>query len=201
MFLFKISVGATPVVRAFRIADHSVEESAINRSMNNIRVFVIGCTALLFTCAQTSQGANDRQLEDAVANKFFEIRAGANLPRLSRIRSRAEVEEITCTAASFGGIRNTRVTVYQTSDPTIPSPELRRLALHETPEGKAGYTRFAVAVWPVRGDKSAAEKSYWVGIKLYLSPIWELLTYTMTDDIGHQNDWTKDVSSNCRGMH
>ena len=154
----------------------------------------------LFSCILAAHAASDRKLEDAVANLFVQIRADAKLPRLTRIEHSIQVEQLTCTAASRDASRFADLLLYKTEDPFTAPAGLRRLAIKKWPRGEVTPTRFAVAVWPAH-TPDAGQPQYWVGVKLYLSPIWEFLTYTMTDDIGHRNDWKRGVSADCNKVH
>jgi len=151
-------------------------------------------------CLAPLHAANNPRLEDDVAKALIQIRAEAKLPRLTRIRNREEVQQLTCTAASRGAAVKYGPLTYKTTDPSTVTLELRKEALYMPPHGTVSDTRFAVAVWPAK-ETGSGQQEYWVGVALYLSPVWELLTYTMTDDIGHRNDWKRLVSPDCKNVH
>jgi hypothetical protein len=151
-------------------------------------------------CLVPLHAANDPHLEDEVAKAFIQIRAEARLPKLTRIKNREELQQLTCTAASRDAPVKYGPLTYKTDDPSTFTSELRKEALYKDPHGEVSVARFAVAVWPAQ-KTSSGQQEYWVGIRLYMSPVWELLEYTMTDDIGHRNDWKHLVSADCKNIH
>lgn len=103
--------------------------------------------------------ANDPHLEDEVAKAFIQIRAEARLPKLTRIKNREEVQQLTCTAASRDAAVKYGPLTYKTGDPfTFPS-ELRKEPLYTDPHGVVPFTRFAVAVWPAQKTSSGEQEN------------------------------------------
>jgi hypothetical protein len=139
----------------------------------------------------------DRKVEDIVANLFTRFRSDAGLATLTRITTRTDLEQLTCTAASRD-IGARIPLIYETSDPSIMSSELKRRAAFKQPSNSVPrLTRFAVAVWAARQAENGVQQ-YWVGVSLYPAAFWEFIDYTMTDDIGRRNNWKRRVSPDCQ---
>jgi hypothetical protein len=165
--------------------------------MSRLRVRVVAAYGLISAgCSWAAQPSNDPKLEDQVAERILQLREQAGLPKLTRIKHSKELEQLTCTTAVEDG-RRRMLFAFKTSDP-VSSAQLNKFALWPPPhKGEWGGTRFAVAVWPARRSGNEPQQ-YWVGVKKYLGVFATFIDYTLTDDIGHQNDWKKAVNPDCK---
>ena len=140
--------------------------------------------------------------ERQLAQIFEMIRRENNLPKLSRINRRQELDQLACTAALSDanpyGHNAPAALMYATSDPTSVTEELKSIARFnqvETPPD----SRYAVAIWPGI-DKETGRQIYWVGVKIYTSAFYEFIDNTFTDDRPYRNQWKERVAPACRDI-
>jgi hypothetical protein len=140
--------------------------------------------------------------ERQVAQTFESIRRENDLPKLSRITHRQELDQLVCTAAlndaNPSGQNSPAALMYKTSDPAAVTEELKSIARFsqvETPPN----SRYAVAIWP-RTDKETGQRIYWVGVEIYTSAFYEFIDNTFTDNRPYRNEWKKKVAPSCRDV-
>ena len=140
--------------------------------------------------------------ERQIALTFESIRQENNLPKLSRIAHRQDLDQLVCTAAlndaNPSGQNFPAALMYKTSDPASVNEELKSIARYnqvETPPN----SRFAVAIWPGI-EKETGRLVYWVGVKVYTSAFYEFIDNTFTDNRSYRNDWKKIVAPPCRDV-
>jgi hypothetical protein len=164
-----------------------------------------------FAAAQDSGGlqttrARDPKLfdryESELARNFELIRRENNLPKLSRIAHRQDLDQLVCTAAASGlNARNEyfhAALIYKTSDPASITKGFKSVALFhqvETPP----ISRYAVAVWPGT-EIETGRPIYWVGVETYTSAFYEFIDRTFTDDRFSWDEWKKLVDPTCRDL-
>ena len=190
-------------------------EAAIVKALN-LRICTLLVSALAFAplaaAAQeappvTKQGdteqhtvARDKEKEDQVAKLFEGIRADAKLPRLQRIRYRADLEQGICTSALTGQPSKQGAAFYITADPESITPELKKIAASNRldPHNKPWYARYSVAVWRVN-DPQAGKVAYRVGVGLYETGLAEFVDCHFTDDVHYCGKWKESIARPCRG--
>lgn len=172
-------------------------------SANALEKVVLICTILLGLIVKTAQaqssattGVRDAHVEDVVAALFEHARSESGTRPLSRIY-RSDVEKLVCTATvkdgSQSSVRLPLHALYKTAQPDKLSDALRKLADYRD---KAGYRRYAVAVWTAQPPTDPVQ--YWVGIRLYLSSGAEFVDNHFTDDVFYKNNWKVAVVPQCR---
>jgi hypothetical protein len=182
----------------------------------NLRIGTLLCSALAFAplaaAAQeaaptTKQGhteqqavTRDKEKEDQVAKLFEGIRADAKLPKLERIRHRADLEQGVCTSALTGQPSKQGAASYMTGDPESITPELKSIAASNRldPHNKPWYARYSVAVWRVK-DSQSGKVAYRVGVGLYETGLAEFVDCHFTDDVHYCGKWKESVAPPCRG--
>ena len=162
---------------------------------------------------------NSRE-EDTVANLFDSVRKDAKLNRLSRIRDRESLQQLTCTVSVTEKVpmfssgspvlgnsarwEDTSSALYETMNPSEIAPELRRIALFERPRGRRGrapgYARYSVAVWPAQPKTDEGKTEYWVSIELFWSAGNEFFLNHFSDAMEWKNEWKKFVVPECEGV-
>ena len=140
--------------------------------------------------------------ERQVAKSFESIRRENNLPKLSRITRRQELDQIVCTAAlndtnPLGQNFPARI-MYKTRDPASVTEELKSIARFNEAEGPLN-SRYAVAIWPGI-DKETSHRIYWVGVEIDASAFYEFIDNTFTDNRPYRNQWKDMVAPLCRSI-
>jgi hypothetical protein len=140
--------------------------------------------------------------EFQVAQTFESIRRENDLPKLSRITRRQELDQLVCTAAlndtNPSGQNLPAKLMYKTSDPASVTEELKSIARYnqvETPPN----SRYAVAIWPGT-DKTTRGRIYWVGVEFCISAFYEFIDNTFTDNRPVRNQWKEMVAPSCRDI-
>jgi hypothetical protein len=140
--------------------------------------------------------------EGQVAQTLESIRRENDLPKLSRIARRQQLDQQVCTAAlndaNPNGHNFPAALMYRTSDPTSMTEELKSIARYnqvETPPN----SRYAVAIWPGT-DKETGRRIYWVGVEIYSSAFYEFIDNTFTDNRPYRNRWKEIVAPACRDV-
>jgi hypothetical protein len=140
--------------------------------------------------------------ESQIAQTFESLRHENNLPKLSRITHRQDLDQLVCTAALNDANprrhNSPAALMYKTSDPESVTEEMKSIARFnqvETPPN----SRFAVAVWPGI-EKQTGRHIYWVGVQIYPSAFFEFIDNTFTDNRSYRNDWKKLVAPSCRDV-
>jgi hypothetical protein len=140
--------------------------------------------------------------ERQIAQTFESLRRENNLPKLSRITRRQELDQLVCTAALNGanpsGQNFPAKLMYKTSDPASVNEQLKSIAQYnqlETPPN----SRYAVAIWPGT-DKDTGRRIYWVGVEIYTSAFYEFIDNTFTDNRPYRNKWKEMVTPPCRDI-
>ncbi len=88
--------------------------------------------------------------------------------------------------------------IYETTSPSEPTSALRKLVLIKpAPKGYPPITRVTVAVWSAPSHDEG-KKTFWVGVRTYSSPAWELFDNTFTDNVLYKNEWKKQVLPKCK---
>lgn len=167
--------------------------------------------ALLSVNAQDSIALHPREIrnpkifekyERQMAQTFESIRHQNNLPKLSRITHRQDLDQLVCTAAlndaNPSGQNFPAALMYKTSDPASVTEELKSIARYnqvETPPN----SRFAVAIWPGI-EKETGRHVYWIGVQIYTSAFYEFIDNTFTDNRSYRNEWKKMVAPPCRDV-
>jgi hypothetical protein len=166
---------------------------------------------LLSANAQESSAPRTRALGDPkvfegyerqLAQSFESLRRENNLPKLSRITRRQELDQLVCTAAlndaNPSGQNFPAKLMYKTSDPASRNQELKSIARYnqlETPPN----SRYALAIWPGT-DKDTGRRIYWVGVEIYTSAFFEFIDNTFTDNRPYRNQWKELVAPSCRDV-
>jgi len=145
----------------------------------------------------------DKEKEDQVAKLFEATAADLSLPRLKRIRHRANLEQAVCTAALAERQSKHSSGLYETTHPESSIDEVRKIATSGdftvTQKGKKvpRFARYSVAVWRV--DAGPQQATYWVGFGFYESAAAEFVDCHFTDDISYCGLWKKSINPACRG--
>jgi hypothetical protein len=140
--------------------------------------------------------------ERQLAQTFESLRRENNLPKLSRITRRQELDQLVCTAAlndaNPSGQNFPAKLMYKTSDPASRNEELKSIARYnqlETPPN----SRYALAIWPGT-DKDTGRRIYWVGVEIYTSAFFEFIDNTFTDNRPYRIQWKELVAPSCRDV-
>jgi hypothetical protein len=142
----------------------------------------------------------DKEKEDQVAKLFEDIRAEARLPRLERIRHRADLEQGVCTSALTSKPSGRGAAFYMTTDPESVTSELKKAASSNRldPHDRPWFTRYSVAVWRVK-DPQTGKVTYRVGIGFYETALGEFVDCHFTDDVHYCGRWKESIVRPCRG--
>ena len=139
--------------------------------------------------------------ERQVAETLESIRRENDLPKLSRIAHREELDQLVCTAALNGVSpwheNRPAALMYETTDPASLTEELKWVARFNQVEARPPFSRYAIAIWPGI-DKETGRRIYWVGVKMYMSAFGEFIDDTFTDNRSYRNEWKKMVAPPCR---
>lgn len=145
----------------------------------------------------------DKSKEDDVAKLFEAIRAEAKLPRLRRIKHRAQLEQDICTSALTGVRPKISSAFYTTANPQSATLELRTIAssnpVDQYHPGRPVNERYSVAVWKTRTSQTENADYYWVGIGTYGSAVGEFVDCHFTDDVHYCGKWKESIARSCRG--
>jgi hypothetical protein len=140
--------------------------------------------------------------ERQAAKAFETIRRENNLPKLSRIAHRQQLDQLVCTAAlndaNPSGQNFPAALMYKTSDPASVTEELKSIAQYDQVETPPD-SRYALAVWPGT-DKKTGQRVYWVGVEIYTSAFYEFIDNNFTDNRPDRNQWKRMVAQPCRDV-
>jgi hypothetical protein len=141
--------------------------------------------------------------ERQLAQTFESLRRENNLPKLSRITRRRELDQLVCTAAlteaNPNGHNLPASLMYKTSDPTSVTDELKSIARFKDLADPSMDSRYAVSVWPGT-DKVTGRLVYWVGVEIYMSAFFEFIDNAFTDNRSYRNQWKELVAPSCRDI-
>lgn len=160
----------------------------MGKTQNYLAFLLAVCFA--FVLRPTAK-AQDRTLEDKLANLFVSIRAKAKQPPMTRIKWDRDLQQAVCTSALEG---RSFYNIYDTEDPLAVSTQLQRAATDKHPS----QVRYAIAVWPDPQSLGQGHRRYWIGIWTYTSAFSAWVDAHLTDEVSYRRDFRKSIAPACR---